>query len=94
MPKLEVLKDSFQKAFRHIRAYFVELLLRDGHTTAAGVPDSVDSNIDDISVNDDDICEVKFSATVFLGLEVGQRRHRKIVRKLETLDVERRGAES
>lgn len=60
--KLEVKKGSFQKAFKHIRSNFNDLLRRDGRAMAAGVPLDAEWNIDGISVNEEDICEVLFSA--------------------------------
>ena len=59
--KVEVLKGAFQKACRYIRAHFAELLQRDGRAAAAEVPIGTAWDIDGISVNDEDICEVHFS---------------------------------
>lgn len=60
--RIEVASGSFQKAFRHIRLHFAELLLSGGRAAAAGVPLGADWTIDGISVDEDNVCQVAFSA--------------------------------
>lgn len=64
--KVKVLKGAFQKTFRYIRGHFAELLQRNGYAAATEVPSGTVWNIDGISVNDEDICEVHFSASDFV----------------------------
>lgn len=60
--EVEVAGGSFQKAFRHIRLHFGELLWQSGRAAAAGVPVDAELDINGISVNEEDVCEVHFSA--------------------------------
>jgi hypothetical protein len=60
--KVEVRRGSFQKAFRYIRSNFGDLLQRDGRAAAVGIPPGTEWNIDGISINGEDVCEVHFSA--------------------------------
>ncbi len=58
---IEIAKGSFQKATKHIRKNFNELV-RKHASKDAKIPEDAKLKIDSIEINDKDLCEVKFTA--------------------------------